>query len=106
MDMTRTAADEASATEICGGRAHDGMLAGTAGFDGVRLVREALLGPSDGALPTIERIIGEQAVQMHGGIGTIEESTVGLYYKRLLSRATLFGDVDYHVGRYAAELAA
>jgi hypothetical protein len=43
---------------------------------------------------------------MLNGIGPTEESTVGLHDKRLLSRATLFGDVDDHVGRYAVELDA
>jgi alkylation response protein AidB-like acyl-CoA dehydrogenase len=51
------------------------------------------------------RLIGEEAIQLHGGIGMTEDVKVGHYYKRLLSRATLFGDVDHHVGRYAEALA-
>lgn len=51
------------------------------------------------------RKIGEEAVQMHGGIGITDEYAIGRFYKRLLTCATLFGDVEYHVGRYASELA-
>ncbi len=49
------------------------------------------------------RLIGEEAVQMHGGIGMTDDYAVGRLYKRLLTCATLFGDVDHHLGRYALE---
>lgn len=49
------------------------------------------------------RLIGEEAVQMHGGIGMTDDCAIGRLYKRLLTCATLFGDVDHHVGRYALE---
>ncbi len=52
------------------------------------------------------RLIGEEAVQMHGGIGMTDDYPIGRLYKRLLTCATLFGDVDHHVGRYALELSA
>jgi len=51
------------------------------------------------------RLLGEEAVQMHGGIGMTDDYPISPLYKRLLTCATLFGDVDHHVGRYAAELA-
>lgn len=44
--------------------------------------------------------IGQEAVQLHGGIGMTAESKVGRWYKRLLACATLFGDAAYHTGRY------
>jgi len=48
------------------------------------------------------RLIGEQAIQIHGGMGTTDELHIGHYVKRLLALEALFGDTDYHLDRYAA----
>jgi alkylation response protein AidB-like acyl-CoA dehydrogenase len=47
--------------------------------------------------------IGQEAVQLHGGIGMTADGKVGRWYKRLLACATLFGDAAYHTGRYPLE---
>ncbi len=47
------------------------------------------------------RLIGEQAIQIHGGMGTTDELHIGHYVKRLLAIEALFGDTDYHLDRYA-----
>ncbi len=47
------------------------------------------------------RFIGEQAVQIHAGIGTSDELRVGHYFKRLLCIEALLGSMDYHLDRYA-----
>jgi len=49
------------------------------------------------------RYIGQQAVQLHGGIGTTEEYAVGHYLRRLLAIDTEFGDPEYHISRRAAQ---
>ena len=41
--------------------------------------------------------IGQEAVQLHGGIGMTEEYKVGHYFKRLTMIAALFGDADFHL---------
>ena len=51
------------------------------------------------------RLIGQEAIQMHGGIGMTEALSVGAYYKRLLSVGILFGDTDHHLGRLADQFA-
>jgi alkylation response protein AidB-like acyl-CoA dehydrogenase len=43
------------------------------------------------------RFIGEQAVQLHGGIGVTEECQVGHYYRRLTMLELLFGDAAHHL---------
>lgn len=48
------------------------------------------------------RFIGQQAVQIHGGIGMTDELNVGHYFKRLTMIDTLFGNTDHHLKRYAA----
>ena len=52
------------------------------------------------------RLIGQEAIEMHGGIGMTEALSVGAYYKRLLSVGILFGDTDHHIGRLADRIAA
>jgi len=47
------------------------------------------------------RYVGEQAVQLHGGIGVTEECSVGHYYRRLTLLEILFGDANHHLARLA-----
>jgi alkylation response protein AidB-like acyl-CoA dehydrogenase len=46
------------------------------------------------------RFVGQQAIQLHGGIGMSEEYKVGRYFKRMTLVERLLGDRDYHVRRY------
>jgi alkylation response protein AidB-like acyl-CoA dehydrogenase len=48
------------------------------------------------------RFVGQQAVQIHGGIGMTDELNVGHYFKRLTLIDTLFGNIDHHLKRFAA----
>ncbi len=43
------------------------------------------------------RFIGQQAIQLHGGIGMTMEYSAGHYFKRLTAIDTLFGDADHHL---------
>tara|TARA_E500000178_G_scaffold273287_2_gene271624 strand:- start:9222 stop:10346 length:1125 start_codon:yes stop_codon:yes gene_type:complete len=45
--------------------------------------------------------IGENAVQLHGGMGVTEELRVGHYFKRLLVIDAQFGNSDYHLAKFA-----
>ena len=48
------------------------------------------------------RFVGQQSIQLHGGIGMTDELVVGHYFKRLTMIDILFGDVDFHLRRYSA----
>ena len=48
------------------------------------------------------KFVAQQSVQLHGGIGITDEHDVGLYFKRMQVLATLFGDEDFHLARFAA----
>lgn len=48
------------------------------------------------------RIVGQAAIQIHGGIGMTMEAKVGHYFKRVTMIDALFGDADYHLGLLAA----
>ncbi|HPE47207.1 MAG TPA: acyl-CoA dehydrogenase family protein [Hyphomonas sp.] len=46
------------------------------------------------------RFVGQQAIQIHGGMGMTDELAVGHYFKRLTMIDSEFGNVDYHLKRY------
>jgi pimeloyl-CoA dehydrogenase small subunit len=48
------------------------------------------------------RIVGQGAIQIHGGIGMTMEAKVGHYFKRVTTIDTMFGDADHHLGIVAA----
>ncbi|MDT5139944.1 MAG: hypothetical protein QOD58_4206 [Mycobacterium sp.] len=47
------------------------------------------------------RFIGQQSVQLHGGMGMTEELAIGHYFKRLTAIQYEFGTTDQHIARYA-----
>ncbi|MEP7032228.1 MAG: acyl-CoA dehydrogenase family protein [Pseudolabrys sp.] len=47
------------------------------------------------------RLIGQHAIQIHGGIGMTMEASIGHYFKRVTMIDTMFGDADYHLGLLA-----
>lgn len=47
------------------------------------------------------RYVSHNAVQLHGGIGTTDEFSVGHYFKRLAVIGVMFGSRDSHLSRYS-----
>jgi pimeloyl-CoA dehydrogenase small subunit len=45
------------------------------------------------------KFVGEQSIQLHGGIGMTMEAKIGHYFKRLTMIENTFGDSDYHLRR-------
>lgn len=46
------------------------------------------------------RLVGQEAVQLHGGMGMTEELAIGHYFKRLTVIESEFGNRDFHTARY------
>jgi alkylation response protein AidB-like acyl-CoA dehydrogenase len=46
------------------------------------------------------RQVGEDAIQLHGGIAMTDEYAAGHYFKRLTMIRLMFGDEEYHLRRY------
>jgi alkylation response protein AidB-like acyl-CoA dehydrogenase len=77
-----------------------------------RATLEAAQGDSETTQQTIHALkylvgkvgtfIGENAVQLHGGMGMTEELRIGHYFKRLLVIDVQFGNSDYHLQKFAA----
>jgi alkylation response protein AidB-like acyl-CoA dehydrogenase len=52
------------------------------------------------------RFVGQNAVQLHGGIGVTHELAASHYFKRLTMINATFGDSDWHLARYSDTLLA
>jgi alkylation response protein AidB-like acyl-CoA dehydrogenase len=47
------------------------------------------------------RTVGQEAVQLHGGIGMTDELDVSHYFKRVTAIDAMFGNTDFHTARFA-----
>jgi len=63
--------------------------------------RRALASAAKVQIGRSAKFIGQQAVQLHGGIGMTMEYKAGHYFKRLTMIDTLFGDADHHLSAVA-----
>jgi alkylation response protein AidB-like acyl-CoA dehydrogenase len=52
------------------------------------------------------RYVGQQAVQLHGGMGVVDELAISHYFKRLTAIDMTFGDSSYQRGQLGELLAA
>ena len=52
------------------------------------------------------RFVGQQAVQLHGGMGVVDELNVSHYFKRLTMIDLTFGNTDHHLGLFSDMLLA
>lgn len=52
-------------------------------------------------LGRVARLVAEESVQLHGGIGMTEEYALGGMIRRLLAADTAMGDADFHLERFA-----
>ncbi len=47
------------------------------------------------------RLVSQESIQLHGGMGMTEEMKVSHTFRRLTMIAQQFGDADHHLGRFA-----
>ncbi|AXQ29330.1 pimeloyl-CoA dehydrogenase small subunit [Solimonas sp. K1W22B-7] len=47
------------------------------------------------------KLVGQAAVQIHGGMGITEELALGHYFRRATAIGSQFGSTDFHLRRYA-----
>ncbi len=48
------------------------------------------------------RFVGQNAIQLHGGMGMTDEMAIGHYFKRATMIERQFGSTDHHLARYEA----
>ena len=68
------------------------------------LVRRAALSAAKALMGQAVRYIGQQAVQLHGGMGMTDELDVSHYFKRLLAFELRCGTTDWHLDNYRRQL--
>jgi alkylation response protein AidB-like acyl-CoA dehydrogenase len=70
--------------------------------DGNIAERRRALSAAKAVVGQASRYVGQQAVQLHGGMGMTDELVVSHWFKRLMAAELMFGDSDSHLQRYAA----
>jgi alkylation response protein AidB-like acyl-CoA dehydrogenase len=70
--------------------------------DGNVAERRRALSAAKAVVGQSARYVGQQAVQLHGGMGMTDELIVSHWFKRLTAAELMFGDSDTHLQRYAA----
>jgi alkylation response protein AidB-like acyl-CoA dehydrogenase len=73
-------------------------LDGTAGVD----ARRAAVSRAKARASAAAMVVTREAVQLHGAIGTTDEYDVGLFLRRAMVLANLYGGAALHRARYAA----
>jgi alkylation response protein AidB-like acyl-CoA dehydrogenase len=86
-------------TELCRSTA---ILAGIKVDDPDAAERERAVSAAKVQLATGGKLVTQQAIQLHGGIGITDEHDVGLYFKRMHVLNSIFGDEEHHLRRFAA----
>lgn len=66
------------------------------------VVRARAVSAAKATVGRAAQFVGQQSVQLHGGMGMTEELAIGHYFKRLTALQFEFGSTDHHVARYAA----
>jgi len=61
------------------------------------LVRRPAIAAAKAQVNRSARQVGQEAVQLHGGIAMTWEYKAGHYFKRLTANGLLFGDTDHHL---------
>ena len=75
-------------------------LAGMAALDSNETVRRRAVSAAKVQVGRAARLVGEDAIQLHGGIAMTDEYAAGHYFKRLTMIRLMFGDEEYHLRRY------
>lgn len=77
------------------------MAAMTLDSDGDEVEKQKAVSAAKSRVGRALRRVGQEAVQLHGGIGMTDELDVGHYFKRVTTLEKLFGDTPFHTQRYA-----
>jgi alkylation response protein AidB-like acyl-CoA dehydrogenase len=64
-------------------------------------VRRRAIAAAKAYIGQAARFVGQQAVQLHGAMGVVDELIVSHYFKRLTMIDMTCGDADYHFARFS-----
>ncbi|MBB3995227.1 hypothetical protein GGR95_002879 [Sulfitobacter undariae] len=80
------------------------LIAGNLEAD--RGTRERYVSATKNLIGRVGRLVGEEAIQLHGGIAMTQEYELAHIAKRIIMADHRFGDVDFHLERFIALAAA
>jgi len=69
-------------------------------LDAQPMLRERHVSAAKVTVGETARLVAEEAIQMHGGIGLTQEYGLGVLARRLLAADARFGDADHHLDRF------
>ena len=75
-------------------------------LDADRATRESHVSATKNLMGRAGRLVGEESIQMHGGIAMTQEYELAHIAKRIMMADHRFGDTDHHLERYIALAAA
>ena len=81
------------------------IMAAVHADSGDAAARRRAIGAAKAYVGQAARFVGQQAVQLHGAMGVVDELIVSHYFKRLTMLDVTFGDADYHLGRFSDSMA-
>jgi hypothetical protein len=76
-------------------------LFATLSLDGPAERRARACSGAKAKIGRMARAVSQEAIQLHGAIGTTDELAIGGYVKRLMAYEILFGSTRAHLNRYA-----
>lgn len=71
-------------------------------LDHPQAIREKLVSATKNLIGNVAKLVTEESIQMHGGIGMTDEYELGHLAKRLIMVDHRFGDAIYHLERFIA----
>ena len=80
-------------------------LFATLSLDGTAQARARAISGAKAKIGRCARSVHQEAIQLHGAIGTTDELPLGGYAKRLIAYEILFGSTREHLRRYGAIIA-
>lgn len=96
--LQHRAADMVVATEQVRSMAYYGtMMSGSDDAAG----RAAAMSATKVQVGRSGRFVGQQAIQLHGGVGVTMEYKIGHYFKRMTMIEAFLGDADHHLAKLA-----
>ena len=81
-------------------QARSAVLFATEHLNADEVVRDRHISAAKYLIGRIGRMIAEESIQMHGGMGMTEEYGLGHFVKRIIMADHRFGDTDYHLERF------
>lgn len=81
-------------------QARSAVINAAADLSKTRNIREQTLAATKYSIGRIGRLVAEESIQLHGGIGMTWEYELGHFAKRLVMIDHEYGDEDYHLQRF------